>query len=338
LRRVLVLSVLLVAALAAAGAWAWRDYEAPGPLATARVVVVPKSAGLFGIADALEREGVVAHGWVFVAGTLARGEGRALKAGEYEFAAALSARGVADLLASGRVFQHRLTLPEGLTSAEAAALIAAAPALEGTLASPPPEGSLLPDTYFYTRGTSRTELVARMQHAMTRALDAAWRERAPGLPFDRPEDALILASIVEKETAHADERARIAGVYVARLRLGMRLQADPSVLYALTRGGTVPLGRPLDHDDLAVESPYNTYLHKGLPPGPIANPGRSAILAALYPEKVDYLFFVAQGDGSHFFSKEYGSHTRAVNRYHANKRRAKLKTKKRAAARDDDDE
>jgi UPF0755 protein len=218
------------------------------------------------------------------------------------------------MLANGETVARRLTVAEGLTVAEVFQLLADTEALEGDLPPPPEEGSLLPETYFYALGDSRIGLVSRMQDEMRQTLDELWRGRAQNLPLRTKREALILASIVDKETGVADERDKVAAVFINRLRRGMRLQADPTVIYGLTEGGG-PLGRELSQRDWAHASAYNTYQIDGLPPGPIGNPGRASIEAVLNPAAVDYLYFVADGSGGHAFARTLEEHNRNVARW-----------------------
>ncbi|HZH26287.1 MAG TPA: endolytic transglycosylase MltG [Azospirillaceae bacterium] len=310
-----ILGVFLLLALAAAGlfAWAVQQYRAPGPLAAERNILIPRGYGVQEIAEQLEVEKVVSSRWLVLAGVRFT-EGRPLRAGEYAFPAGISAEGVVELLRSGRTVVRRLTVAEGLTSAQVVALIQAEPALSGEMGSVPGEGTLLPDTYHFSWGDSRQSVVERMQKAMRDAVAELWAKRAEGLPLERPEQAVVLASIVEKETGVAAERARVAGVFANRLRRNMRLQSDPTVVYGLTNGQGA-LGRPLTRADWRHASPFNTYQIDGLPPKPIANPGRASLAAAMDPERHDYLYFVADGSGGHAFARTLAEHNRNVARW-----------------------
>jgi UPF0755 protein len=309
-----VTAVAIVAIGAGIGYWIYRDVTSPGPLAQAHTTIIPPHTGISGISELLGAEGVVRYPLTFKLAAELTGRGGALKAGEYEFPAGASAVQVIDIIATGKTVKHRLTIPEGLTSAEIVALVRAAPLLSGDPGPVPADGELLPETYVYSRGDSREALIQRMQDAMAEALDAAWAGRRSDLTLSSPEEALVVASIVEKESGKEDERPHVAAVFINRLRLGMRLQADPTVLFALSQNGT-KLDHPLTRADLTVNSPYNTYVVKGLPPGPICNPGKAALRAAVRPERSDDLYFVADGTGGHAFAKTLVEHNKNVAQY-----------------------
>lgn len=314
-----ILSILIVLAALAGGAWAFEQYEfaAPGPAAHNRagttIVEIAPHQGVMGIAKQLERAGTLRNAWLFAAGVRLRGEGARLKAGEYAITSRLSMQGIADLLISGRVVEHKLTAAEGLTSQMIAGIVNADPVLRGPLQSAPPEGTLLPETYLFTRGTERSAMLARMHAAQARFLAKVWAARAPNLPLRSPRDAVTLASIVEKETAIPEERRHIAAVFINRLRLGMKLESDPTVIYGLSRG--YPLGHGLRASELASVTPYNTYQIAGLPPTPICNPGKDSIAAVLNPETSADLYFVANGTGGHAFAATKAEHDRNVARW-----------------------
>jgi UPF0755 protein len=297
-----------------AGAKWWdRTLLKPGPSIITRNIVLPKGAGLAEIADKLETEAMVWDRRIFWLAAWTLGHGRDLKAGEYTVPAHAGLRDLVLLLASGRIVVRRVVIPEGWTVRQALTAVAAAEGMEGAVPDGVREGDLLPATYSYTWGDERPRMVARMRAAMTETVERLWRERAPGLPLKTPAEAVTLASIVEKETARADERPRIAGVFLNRLRRGVKLQSDPTVIYALAQGGE--FNRPLTRADLRLPHPYNTYATDGLPPGPIANPGRAALEAVLKPIATEELYFVADGTGGHAFARTLDEHNRNVARW-----------------------
>jgi UPF0755 protein len=287
---------------------------AEGPLEKTKSVVIPRGAGPATMAKVLHEEGVLAYPRLFRVALMVDPNPKPIKAGEYEIPTRASMLSIVEILQSGKQVQRRLTVPEGATTAEIVGLVRKTEALAGDVTVDFKQGDLLPETYFYSRDDTRDGLLTRMKEAMDKTLDEAWRKRTGGLPFANRREALILASIIEKETAIPAERPKIAAVFINRLRLKMKLESDPTTIYGLTGGK--PLGRDLTRADIQSNTPYNTYVLPGLPPGPICNPGRASIVAATNPAPRDHsIYFVADGQGGHVFSNNVYQHNRNVERW-----------------------
>jgi UPF0755 protein len=314
-RRSRILLAGAAIAVAVTGLFGVLAAVGPGPPARSGAfteVQLPRGAGVTGVAANLKASGVIRSEMVFQVLARLTGAGRSLKAGEYAIPSRASAISILADLEAGRTIVRKVTLPEGLTSAMVVRELQAVPWLTGDV-QVPEEGTLLPETYRAERGDSRQSVLDRMRTEQQSLLDRLWASRVPGLPLATPQEAVILASIVEKETGVRDERRRVAGVFINRLRMGMRLQSDPTVIYAVSRGE--PLGRGIRASELASRSPWNTYAYSGLPPTPIANPGRASLEAVLNPMETREVYFVADGTGGHAFAETLEAHNANVARW-----------------------
>jgi UPF0755 protein len=314
LKRIILTFVVLGIVAGTAVAWFWHDFTAPGPLNADKVVVVPKGSGTNGIAQVLAEAGIIRTPFVFAWGARLTDGGQPLHAGEFKFPAGVSAQGAMRVLIEDKPVLHRVTVAEGLTVAEIYGVLAGIPELRGPMPQPAPEGSLLPETYFFVLGDTRAQIVARMQTDMKAALANLWPKRDTEISLTSPAEAVTLASLVEKETGQPDERPHVAGVFYNRIKKGIALQSDPTVIFALT-DGKGKLDRPLTSADLKIDSPYNTYLNTGLPQGPIANPGIASLQAVLHPVKTKDLYFVADGSGGHAFAATLEQHNKNVAKW-----------------------
>lgn len=309
MKKLIIIFLIVLSVLAYMQIKGW--IAASGPLLNVTNVVVPKGASLKTVAEKLSRAGVIDKPWLFRIMARINGLAKHLKAGEYQFMPGISLQAAMDKIARGEVFFRRITIPEGLTSGQIMYLIANYPDLEGEIDLDVKEGELLPETYSFELGASRNSIILQARTAMQKALEEVWASRDSSLPLKDVNELLTLASIIEKETGVPEERPLVASVFLNRLKKGMRLQTDPTVIYAITEGET-SFGRSLKRADLKIDSPYNTYLNYGLPPGPICNPGREALMAAARPQQSDYLYFVADGKGGHRFARSLNEHNRNV--------------------------
>lgn len=311
-----IITVLLIGMLGAGGVFFYgkQKIEAPGPLQDEKIVNIPARAGMNDIAEILQREGVIDDNrWAFIGSVFALKARADLKPGEYAFQKQASLREVIGTIVEGKVVQHPVTIPEGLTSEQIIERLSENEIFSGTVREIPREGTLLPETYKFPRGTSREQVIQRLQQAQKRVLAEIWERRASDVPVKTSDQLVTLASIIEKETGKADERSRVAAVFANRLKQKMKLQSDPTIIYGLV-GGKGTLGRPIKRSEIVQASPYNTYVIEGLPPGPIANPGRASLEAAANPARTRDLFFVADGNGGHSFTETYEQHQKNVAR------------------------
>lgn len=309
------LTILFVSALAlgAGGYLAYKEIHRAGPLGVEKVVLLEPGSSVAAIGQLLEDEQVIRHAGLFSAAVRWRRVQSDLKAGEYRFAPGVNVVEVIDILVDGNSMLHFLTVPEGRTTKQIVEIIRNDQVLQGEIMMEPREGALLPETYGFSRGENRDALIKRMADAQKAAIDELWETRAVDLPIANKREAIILASIVEKETGIASERDRVAAVFINRLRKGMRLESDPTIIYGLTEGE--PLGRGLRQSEIRSDTPYNTYVIRGLPPTPICNPGHASIAAVLNPADTDDLFFVADGSGGHAFAKTLKDHNANVRKW-----------------------
>lgn len=319
--RALFALALLALGVAAFGAWTLlQSFDAVGPSKTETRILIARGETPAGIAERLEAAGVIEEALVFRVLTRIEGKGGGVRAGEFIAPAGVSPRELLTLLTEGPTVAHKLTVPEGATTREALAIVQAAEGLTGDTPDKVAEGALLPETYHYAWNDDRADVVARMARAMEAAVADAMATKPDDHPIKTAKDLVTLASIVEKETGLAEERPRVAAVFVNRMRRGMLLQSDPTTIYAITRGQK-KLGRSLTRKDLRRDDPYNTYVAKGLPPTPIASPGRAALMAAANPPKTKDLFFVADGTGGHAFATTLAGHNRNVAKWRAVQRK-----------------
>lgn len=310
-----------------------HEFDKAGPLAHSTVIVIPKGSGMNAIAERLERDGIISDSRAFTAAVLYFRANSKLKAGEYEIRKGASMRQVLDTLVEGKTVLSKVTVPEGLTSFQIVAILNKEELLQGEITEIPLEGTLLPETYKFAPGSQRGELIDRMRDEHKRYVEKLWETRAADLPYKTPEEAIVLASLVEKETGKADERDRIAGVFLNRLRKKMRLQSDPTIIYHLT-GGKGPLGRPILKSELQALNPYNTYRIDGLPPTAICNPGRAAIEAVLNPAATTDIYFVADGTGGHSFAETIRDHQNNVRKWRQIEKNARVAAAKDGAGND----